>query len=431
METVLPYVLILVGIVQIILLVVLMLRRQSTVSPQDAAQNAERLERSIAAARREITDEEARSLDRFSTALRQGQTEVFERQDKRLAELSTSLNASVKGLEERIAQNGAMQEKNAEALRTTVDAKLIQLRQDNEKSLGEIRQSVDEKLQKTLEDRISRSFKEVSSRLQEVYQGLGEMQTLASGVGDLKRVLSNVKTRGILGEIQLGAILEEILSPEQYEMNVATVAGSANRVEFAVRLPGDGDRTVYLPIDSKFPADAYLHLQDAIESCDAEQIKQQRALLSGRIKTFAKDIHDKYISPPDTTDFAIMFLPTEGLYAEVVQMGLVETLQQSYKINVAGPSTMAALLNALQTGFRTLAIQKRSGEVWKLLSAVRTEFDRFEIALQEAQKKIDSAGRGLDDLVGVRTRQIRRKLKSVEAMPQDAARALLSEENDE
>lgn len=431
METVLPYVLILVGIVQIILLVVLTLRRQSTVSPQDAAQNAERLERSIAAARREITDEEARSLDRFSTALRQGQTEVFERQDKRLAELSTSLNASVKGLEERIAQNGAMQEKNAEALRTTVDAKLIQLRQDNEKSLGEIRQSVDEKLQKTLEDRISRSFKEVSSRLQEVYQGLGEMQTLASGVGDLKRVLSNVKTRGILGEIQLGAILEEILSPEQYEMNVATVAGSANRVEFAVRLPGDGDRTVYLPIDSKFPADAYLHLQDAIESCDAEQIKQQRALLSGRIKTFAKDIHDKYISPPDTTDFAIMFLPTEGLYAEVVQMGLVETLQQSYKINVAGPSTMAALLNALQTGFRTLAIQKRSGEVWKLLSAVRTEFDRFEIALQEAQKKIDSAGRGLDDLVGVRTRQIRRKLKSVEAMPQDAARALLSEENDE
>ena len=293
---------------------------------------------------------------------------------------------------------------------------MAELRQGNEKSLGEIRQSVEEKLQTTLEERISRSFKEVSERLQQVYQGLGEMQTLASGVGDLKKVLSNVKTRGILGEIQLGFILEEILSPEQYEANVATVPGSANRVEFAVRLPGDGDGCIYLPIDSKFPADAYLNLQEAYDAADPEAVRLQRSQLESRLKSFAKDIHTKYVSPPNTTDFAIMFLPTEGLYAEAVRMGMVETLQRSYRVSLAGPTTMAALLNSLQMGFRTLSIQKRSSEVWEVLGAVRTEFDKFEGALRDAQAKIDQANKGLDALVGVRTRQIQRPEDSISSM---------------
>ena len=397
---------------------------------EDLDRTGERLERSLQAVRRDISEESSRSLEAFSRSMRASQNEVFTQQDKRIAELSQHLAASVKALDERMSQMNSFQEKNAQALRTTVDTKLSELRQGNEKSLGEIRSSVEEKLQTALEERISRSFKEVSERLQQVYQGLGEMQTLASGVGDLKKVLSNVKTRGILGEIQLGSILEEILSPEQYESNVATIPGSANRVEFAVRLPGDGDQVVYLPIDSKFPLDAYVNLQEAYDGADPEMVKVQKNTLETRIKAFAKDIHTKYVAPPHTTDFAIMFLPTEGLYAEVVKMGMVETLQRSYKVNIAGPTTMAALLNSLQTGFRTLAIQKRSSEVWEVLSAVRTEFDKFESALRDAQAKIDQANRGLDALVGVRTRQIQRKLKHVSALPTQRAEELLKEVQD-
>ncbi len=404
-------------------------RKKGGVEREDLERQGERTERSLSAARREISEENARSLESFSRSLRSSQAEIFERQDKRIAELTQNLNAAMKGVDERIAQLNSFQEKNAQALRETVDAKLGEIRQGNEKSLGEIRQSVEEKLQSALEDRISRSFKEVSDRLEQVYRGLGEMQTLASGVGDLKKVLSNVKTRGILGEIQLGAILEEILSPEQYQSNVATVPGSQNRVEFAVLLPGDGEEKVFLPIDSKFPADAYVSLQDAYDSADPELVKAQKAQLESRIKSFAKDIHTKYISPPHTTDFAIMFLPTEGLYAEVVKMGMVEILQKNYKINIAGPTTMAALLNSLQTGFRTLAIQKRSSEVWEVLGAVRTEFDKFESALRDAQTKLEQANRGLDTLVGVRTRQIQRKLKGVSALPTQKAMAILDEEN--
>ncbi len=404
--------------------------RKDTVDREDLERMGERLERSLGVVRSEITQENARSLESFSRAQHQSQSDVFSRQDKRLAELTEHMNAALKGVDERMAQMNAFQEKNSQTLRETVDAKLSELRHGNEKSLAEIRQSVDEKLQATLEERISRSFKEVSERLQQVYQGLGEMQTLANGVGDLKKVLSNVKTRGILGEIQLGSILEEILSPDQYETNVATVPGSSNRVEFAIRLPGDGDGVVFLPIDSKFPADAYLHLQDAYDAADPEQVRVQRSQLESRIKAFAKDIHEKYVSPPSTTDFAVMFLPTEGLYAEVVKMGMVETLQRNYKVNIAGPTTMAALLNSLQTGFRTLAIQKRSSEVWEVLSAVRTEFDKFEGALRDAQAKIDQANRGLDALVGVRTRQIQRKLKNVSTLPAERAVELLKEAGD-
>lgn len=403
----------------------LVFSRKSGVEKSDL----ERVERTVDSVRGEIIRESARSLESFSRAFTQSQAEISRQQDKRLSDLTQNWNEAMKNLDARMTQMSELQERNARHLRETVDAKLVQMREGNEKSLEEIRKSVDEKLQTALEERISRSFKEVSERLQQVYQGLGEMQTLANGVGDLKKVLSNVKTRGILGELQLGAILEEILSPDQYETNVATVPGSANRVEFAVRLPGDGEGVVYLPIDSKFPADAYVQLQDAYDAADPERVRTQKALLESRIKSFAKDIRDKYISPPATTDFAILFLPTEGLYAEVVKMGLVEVLQRNYKINIAGPTTMAALLNSLQTGFRTLAIQKRSSEVWEVLGAVRTEFDKFEAALRDAQAKLDQANRGLDALVGVRTRQIVRKLKSVSAVPDSRARDLLSEDN--
>jgi len=414
--------------------------QKGAIRREDLARDMERLERSVSATRREIADDVKSSMESFSLSFRENQKEIFAQQDRRIADLTQHLNRAmdeqgklirqlVEGMDQRIGEMNRFQETNARALRETVDGKLKEIREGNEKSLGEIRQSVDEKLQKTLEDRLSRSFQEVSDRLKQVYQGLGEMQTLASGVGDLKKVLSNVKTRGILGEIQLGAILEEILSPEQYETNVATVPGKATRVEFAVRLPGDGERCVYLPIDSKFPIEAYVALQDAYDAANPEEVQASRAQLERSIKSFAKDIHTKYVSPPDTTDFAIMFLPTEGLYAEAVRMGLVETLQRNYKVNLAGPTTMAALLNSLQTGFRTLAIQKRSSEVWEVLGAVRTEFDKFEEALRDAQRKLDMANRGLDQLVGARTRQIQKKLKSVSALPAQRAEELLREDN--
>ena len=240
------------------------------------------------------------------------------------------------------------------------------------------------------------------------------MQNLAVGVGDLKKVLSNVKTRGILGEIQLGAILEEILSPEQYDENVATKKGSKNVVEFAIKLPADDDKFIYLPIDSKFPGETYEHLKDALESGDKDTIETARKQLVSTIKSEAKDIHDKYVSPPETTEFAIMFLPFEGLYSEVVNMGLVEVLQREYKVNIAGPSTMAALLNSLQMGFKTLAVQKRSAEVWEILGSVKQEFDKFNDVLVLTQQRLDQANKELDKLVGVRTRQIQRKLKDVQ-----------------
>jgi len=312
-----------------------------------------------------------------------------------------------------------------EGIRATVREQLSALQADNHRQLDQMRQTVDEKLQKTLNDRITQSFQMVNERLQEVYAGLGEMRTLASGVGDLKKVLSNVKTRGILGEYQLGAIIRELLSPEQYEENVATKPGSANRVEFAIRLPGEGDRCVYLPIDAKFPGDTYAALVDAYDAGDSAAVAAAQSALETRIKAEAKDIRDKYVDPPNTTDFGILFLPFEGLYAEVVRMGLVDTLQRLYKVNIAGPTTFAALLNSLQMGFRTLAIQKRSGEVWSVLGAVKTEFETFGSVLEAAQKRITQTGEELDKLVGVRTRQINRRLKTVSGLPAEDSRRLL------
>lgn len=319
-------------------------------------------------------------------------------------------------LEQRLHSFSSGNAQSLENIRRSVDEKLESIRRENLRQLDEMRQTVDEKLQKTLEEKMNKSFSLVNERLEQVYKGLGEMQTLAVGVGDLKKVLSNVKTRGILGEIQLGAILSEILTKEQYEENIATKKGSKNVVEFAIKLPADGAGTVYLPVDSKFPGDTYSALRDAVESGDRQSIESAKKALVQRIKGEAKDIHDKYIDPPNTTEFAIMFLPFEGLYSEVVNMGLVEVLQREYKVNIAGPSTMAALLNSLQMGFKTLAVQKRSAEVWKILGGVKTEFDKFNDVLVMTQQRLDQANKELDKLVGVRTRQIQRQLKDVESV---------------
>lgn len=340
-------------------------------------------------------------------------------------EIRESRQETLEIVTKQFSENAMQNEQKLEQIRATMESKIKALTEDNNRQLEQMRNTVDEKLQKTLEDRISQSFKLVSERLEQVYKGLGEMQNLASGVGDLKKVLSNVKTRGILGEIQLGAIMEQIMSPEQYEENVKTTS-SDDRVEFAVKLPGDDDSVVYLPIDAKFHGDTYGYLRDAIESGDAEQIELYSKQLEVAIKKSAKDIHDKYIEPPNTTDFAIMFLPFEGLYAEVLnRRGLVEQLQRDYKVSVAGPTTMAALLNSLQMGFKTLAIQKRSGEVWNTLAAVKTEFGRFEGVLDKARKKIEDANSELEKLVGTRTRMMYSKLKNIEKLDGDVSSSIL------
>ena len=317
-------------------------------------------------------------------------------------------------LENRLKTFSLENEQKLDLIRKSVENKLTYLQEDNNKQLEKMRKTVDEQLQTTLEEKMNKSFSLVNQRLEQVYKGLGEMQNLAIGVGDLKKVLTNVKTRGILGEIQLRSILEEILSPEQYETNVATKSGTKNVVEFAVKLPADDNGFIYLPIDSKFPGDTYAQLRDAIDDGDKDKIALASKVLIARIKAEAKDIHDKYIDPPNTTDFAIMFLPFEGLYSEVVNRGLVEVLQREYKVNIAGPSTMAALLNSLQMGFKTLAVQKRSTEVWKVLGDVKTEFDKFNDVLVATQQRITQANTELDKLVGVRTRQIQRKLSGVQ-----------------
>ncbi len=312
----------------------------------------------------------------------------------------------------------------------TTEKRLQAIQEENRKKLDEMQGVVNEKLETALEKRVTESFKLVNERLEMVSKGLTEMQGLANGVGDLKKILTNVKTRGIFGEIQLSRILEQILTSDQYDENVATIPGSAERVEFAVRLPGkDGDGSVvYLPIDSKFPMDRYEQLEAAAESGDPILLETARKALAVFMKASAKDIHDKYIRPPHTTDFGILFLPTEGLYAEVVRMtDLTEALMRDYSINVAGPSTLAALLNSLQMGFRTLAIEKRTNDVWNVLAAVKTEFGTFESVLDNVKKRLEGAGNDLEKLVGTRTRAIRRKLRDVEALPSDKAQNLLSD----
>ena len=296
------------------------------------------------------------------------------------------------------------------------------LRQENQQSLDRINATVNEKLQKTLDDKLTRSFAAVNERLADVHKGLGEMRSVASGVTDLKNILSNVKTRGMLGEIQLGAILGEILSPEQYAAQVPVRPRSAERVDFAIKMPGNTEgESIWLPIDSKFPGDTYSNLLAAYESETADQIKLRRNQLVAEVKRCAKSISEKYIAPPDTTNFAIMFLPFEGLYAEVINLGLVEVLQRDYHVNIAGPSTMAAMLNSLQMGFRTLAIQKKSGEVWKILEAAKQEFGKFEGVLEKVRANLQKTDEELEKLIGVRTRAITKKLRSVEITEGDSS----------
>lgn len=341
-------------------------------------------------------------------------------------ELAASLRAFQEAFERGIASFNQLQKEKFEAL----DRRQQEWMSHAEKRLEEIRQTVDEKLQQTLNERISQSFRLVNEQLANVQKGLGEMQSLAQDVGGLKRVLSNVKTRGNIGEIQLSMLLEQILAPEQYEANVHTRKGSDAVVEFAVKLPGKDDARefVYLPIDAKFPKDVYEQLLDAYDAADPQQIEAAGKQLEATIKKMAKDISEKYLAPPATTDFGIMFLPFEGIYAEVVRRStLLEDLQRNYKVVVTGPTTLAAILNSLQMGFRTLAIQKHSGEVWTILGAVKKEFEKIGGMLEKAQRNLQTASGQIEEVLGTRTRAIQRRLKEVDTLSDREARAILPE----
>lgn len=389
----------------------------------------------------------AKMLTDSMSQLGQAQKTQIETMDGKITDTLASMSSSIADRQEQSGK--AMQERllilekrfqtlessnneRLDAMKRTMSEHLDRLSETNQKKLDSIQSMVSEKLESNLRD----SFRVVSERLEQVHKSLGEMQTIATGVGDLKKVLSNVKTRGIMGEIQLGMILGEILAPDQYEHEIATIPGSSNHVEYAVRLPGsDGEGIIYLPIDSKFPGNTFSNLQDAYETGDPVQISAAKKQLSDVIKKCAADIHQKYVEPPYTTNFGIMFLPFEGLYAEVVNSGLVEVLQRDYSVTITGPSTMAAMLNSLQMGFRTLAIQKRSNEVWKILGEAKGEFQKFEDALKTTQSKIAKVGDDLEMLVGRRTRAINRKLRSVEALeysdPQQIADSSVFDDSDD
>ena len=363
-------------------------------------------------------------------------------------ELGATLKLSSDSLQQRLAENVRVQkdqldsfskqlmamarlnEEKLETMRKTLETQLRSLQEDNTRKLEQMRATVDEKLQSTLDKRLGESFKQVSERLEQVYRGLGEMRTLASGVGDLKKVLTNVKTRGTWGEIRLSHILEQILAPDQYDVNVATKKNSNERVEFAIKLPGqaaDKEKIVWLPIDSKFPQEDYQRLMDAQEAADIELAEKHIKNLEIRIKAEAKHIKEKYLEPPHTTDFGIMFLPVEGLYAEVLRRpGLCDTLQREHRIVVTGPTTLAALLNSLQMGFRTLAIEKHSSEVWQLLGVVKTEFGKFGDVLAKTKNKLQEAGHTIDK-AEVRTRAIARKLREGQEVPLTATKGHIEE----
>ena len=398
-------------------------KKQGSVPDHDALKRW--MQQQLDAQAREFAARQSALAEQNHTALRS----VSETLQTAVQNMSTTLaqgqDSQQQLLERRLRSLEASNTQKLEELRRSMAESMTALQAENNRKLDEIRHTVDEQLQDTLQKRVSESFKAVNEQLEQVYKGLGEMQNLAADVGGLKQVLSGVKTRGILGEIQLGAILEEILAPEQYETNVATIPGSSQRVEYAVKMPGVDGSTVWLPIDSKFPGDTYAHLQDAQASGDAQAVENARHALELVLRSEAKDIREKYVEPPYTTTFGILFLPFEGLYAEVVNAGLLEVLQRDYQVNVAGPSTMAALLNSLQMGFKTLAIQKRSGEVWQLLGAVKTEFDKFGQGLSKMQQRLRQTDEELDNLIGVRSRAISRKLRSVQSLDEAAAATLL------
>lgn len=433
--------------VAIVLLVVLLLRKPDKLLD---AHNM-RLQQALREEQREGRGELRQQLDSLSSAQEQRienfgtrLNDLTTRTDARLDVLGKSLTEDAhkarldatarqqqfaEGLGQRLRE---LSERNAQTLgelRATFETQLKSLQAGNEQKLEQMRATVDEKLQSTLEARLGQSFKLVSERLEAVQRGLGEMQSLAAGVGDLKRVLTNVKTRGTFGEVQLGALLEQVLTIEQYEANIATVPGSNERVEFAVRLPGPNDHApLRLPIDAKFPREDYERLLDAQERADVDAVATSAAALERQVKVEARRIQSKYLAPPHTTDFGLLFLPTEGLYAEVLRRpGLFETLQRDHRVTVVGPTTLLALLNSLQMGFRTLAIEKRSSEVWQLLGAVKSEFGKFASVLESADKQLNTVQNSLKQ-AGVRTRQIERKLKGVESLPGSDAQQLLDGE---
>ena len=376
------------------------------------------LRRELEGLRNDSGERQRQEMAEFENAVWRALKESAELQNQSLRDLNTRFQQFSGGVEQRLdnLRNGVGGQ--LEGMNKNMNWQIANLTRENSRQLDQIRETVDEKLQKTLEQRIGQSFRTVNESLEQVSRGLGGMQNLARGVGDLKKVLSNVKTRGNLGEIQLGAILEEILAPDQYDTNVNTTGSGREVVEFAVKMPGENGNRVWLPIDSKFPGDSYAALLDAYDRADPGAVEAARKNLAQVVKKEAKDIREKYIAPPNTTDFGVMFLPSEGLYAEVIRMGLLETLQREYRVNVAGPATMAALLNSLQMGFRTLAIGRRTSEVWNTLSAVKTEFGKFEEVLRKAQDNLAKTSTNLDQLIGVRTRVMQQKLKDL-TMPED------------
>ncbi|MFA6229031.1 MAG: DNA recombination protein RmuC [Rhodanobacter sp.] len=420
--------------------------------------DGERLQRALREEQRSGREELQQGFDRFRThvgeqlgAVSQQQAERIDGFSQRLSLLTERTDAGLQSLAQRLAEDArksreessvalgrfgeqlqqrlaaltADNEKRMGEVRATLESRLGAMQQDNATKLEQMRATVDEKLHATLETRLGESFKLVSERLEAVQRGLGEMQNLAIGVGDLKRVLTNVKKRGIFGEVQLGALLEDMLTAEQYASNVITVPGSNDRVEFAIRMPGQEEgEHVYLPIDAKFPVEDYQRLLDAQEIADVDAAAAAGRALETRVREEARRIHGKYVSPPHTTDFAVLYLPTEGLYAEVIRRpGLFENLQRDHRVTVAGPTTLSALLNSLQMGFRTLAIAKRSSEVWKILGAVKNEFGKFGVVLDKTRKQLDAARNSIDS-AGVRTRAIERTLREVESLSGESSQEL-------
>ena len=439
MTDMLVYVLILLASAALVLQLLQLMRSRREASADFLDARFRALEASLERLERELRGEMARSRTESTEAARGDRVEQ-----------AASLERLGKVLSGQVAQLGSLQaqqfeafgqhlsrltinfDARAEQLRLSVENRLSAIQTDNAAKLEEMRQTVDEKLHATLEQRLGESFKLVSDRLEQVHRGLGEMQTLAAGVGDLKKVLTNVKTRGTWGEVQLAALLDQVLTAEQYSANVATRPGSSDRVEFAIRLPGkENGEPVWLPIDAKFPSEDYQRLVDAQERADVAAVEAAGKALEMRLKDEARTIREKYIEPPHTTDFAIFYLPTEGLYAEALRRpGLAEALQRDQRVSMAGPTTLAAMLNSLQMGFRTLVIEQRSSEVWAVLGAVKTEFGRFGEALAHTRKKLQEASNSIDK-AEVRTRAVTRKLKEVEALPAVAASALIGESTDD
>ena len=366
------------------------------------------------------------SVIKFQSSLDKIEKSTLDQLSKNREELGNSLKGNREELSKTLNQFSDLFNKNIKDVRETINNQLKDIRDDNTKQLDKMRNTVDEKLQKTLEEKIGESFNQVRKQLDAVHKGLGEMQTVAAGVGDLKKVLSNVKTKGVFGEYQLENILEQILTPDQYAKNVATNPDYNGSVEFAIKMPGSDDNTLWLPVDSKFPTEPYEILLDKYENGSKEDIEDARKQLIRTIDSFAKDISKKYISPPNTTDFGIMFLPIEGLFAEVLrEPGIMETLREKHKIALTGPTTLSALLNSLQMGFRTLLVQERSSEVWNILSAVKSEFSTFGNHLSTVQKQLKTASSSLDTLQGTRTRAMDRKLRDVELIDSKQSKEIL------